>query len=334
VSRRVVASLASLPVLAAITVAAALAHAGPSVWERAKRTAKGEDVARLDVAYRKALDLDARALIESSVGRDDLAEDDRLNGISLLLSAGVARSDDARALRLLGGMYASVRRCEQAVPVLRRAIALAPSSSLSAAAWFEIAICASHGGDRGTEASAYEHALAIADDPHERAALESNLAEAKMGLGDLKGAIEAAERSIAIRDDNPAAFWNLAILKDRTADEAGALQAATEATSLDPAYGFLDGPDVFFTPPYDRHWYHALGELAWAERDVADAVSRRVHLYAAKDEYDAWLAAADADDRYRSIAIARAQRIEKAIAALPKEKTGVRAAPQPAKPKK
>ncbi len=297
-----------------------VAQAAPaSVWQRAERAARGEDPGALSRGYHQALRLEMMATLLGSARGDAVVEDLRMRGVSSLLVGGAARSDDPQVLRLLGAMYASLRRCEQADVVLRRSIALAPADPQSASAWFDVAICASVRGDRAAEADGYERALAIADDPHERATLESNLAEAKMGLGDLPAGIAAAERSIAIRDDVPAAHWNLAILHDRADDGAAALAAARDAIALDPNFAFLDGPGVFFEPFFERHWYHALGELALAERALAgrvSAIERRGHLEAARQEYEAWLAAAGPFDRWRAIAQARVVTVGKMIAAL------------------
>ncbi len=255
--------------------------AAPSVWQRAKDASSGADPVGAARGYREALQLEIMATILGDTRVDATVEDLRLRGVGALVAAGAGRSTDPSVLRLLGAMYASLRRCDQAEIALSRAIAIAPEDPANASAWFDRAICASTRGDRGGEAAAYEAALRICDDPRERSVLESNLAEAKMGLGDLAAGIAAAERSIAIRDDVPAAFWNLAILQDRAGDPAAALAAARVATALDPDYEFLDGPGVFFEPPYDRHWYHALGELAAAEGAGASDADRRAHLEAA-----------------------------------------------------
>jgi tetratricopeptide (TPR) repeat protein len=298
-------------------VAASSGAAGaPSVWQRAEAASRGEDPVALARSYREALRLEMMATLLGSSRGDVAVEELRLRGVSSLLAGGAARSEDPAVLRLLGAMYASLRRCEQAEIVLRRSIALAPRDPQSASAWFDVAICASVRGDRAAEAAGYERALAIADDPRERAVLESNLAEAKMGLGDLGAGIAAAERSIAIRDDVPAAHWNLAILHDRADDGAAALRAARDATALDPDFRFLDGPGVFFEPAYERRWYHALGELALAERAKASALERRAHLEAARQEYEGWLAAASPDDRWRAIAQGRVIGVGKMIAAM------------------
>lgn len=306
--------------LAAVTSAASSGRAGaPSVWQRAEAVSRGEDPVALARGYREALRLEMMATLLGSGGTarsDDAVEDLRVRGVSSLLAGGAARSEDPQVLRLLGSMYASLRRCEQAEVLLRRSIALAPQDPASASAWFDVAICASLRGDRAAEAAGYERALAIVDDPRERAVLESNLAEAEMGLGDLPAGIAAAERSIAIRDDVPAAHWNLAILHDRADDGAAALAAARDAIALDPDFRFLDGPGVFFEPSYERDWYHALGELALAERAKASALERRGHLEAARQEYEAWLASASADDRWRAIAQARVLGVGKMIAAM------------------
>jgi tetratricopeptide (TPR) repeat protein len=296
------------------------ASAAPSVWERARRASNGEDPAALAHAYREAVKLDAMATVwgaDHGASIDVPVEDLRLRAVSALVSAGASRTDDAPTLRLLGAIYADLGRCEQAEPILRRAIERAPRHPASASAWFELALCASHRGDRAAEARAYERALEICDEPSLRAVLESNLAESRMGLGDVQGGIEAAERAIAIRDDSPIPFWNLAILRDRADDGAGALTAALQASALDPTYQTLDGPGVFFEPPYERRWYHALGALAAAERAKVDLNARRAALLDARKEYQAWLDAAAPDDRWRPLAIARLAWLDRRLAALP-----------------
>lgn len=319
-ARRWASALGPAFALACALLASPGATAAPSVWERARRASDGEDPEALARAYREAVRLDAMATLlgaEQGASIDAPVEDLRLRAIYGLVSAGGSRTEDAATLRLLGAIYADLGRCEQAEPILRRAIERAPRHPATASAWFQLALCASHRGDRAAEARAYERALELADEPSARAVLESNLAEARMGLGDLQGGIEAAERAIAIRDDSPIPFWNLAALKDRADDGAGALAAALQASALDPGFQLLDGPGVFFEPPYERHWYHALGALALAERAKLDLGARRAYLVSARRSYQAWLYAASPDDRWRAIASARIAGVDRRLAALP-----------------
>src|SRR5438309_816220 len=78
-------------------------------------------------------------------------------------------------------------------------LAVVVAVTTSASASFAVAICDAKLAAREDEAKAYVAALALEDDPVQRALLYGNLAESRMGLGDLDGAREAAETSLQLQ---------------------------------------------------------------------------------------------------------------------------------------
>jgi Flp pilus assembly protein TadD len=81
----------------------------------------------------------------------------------------------------------------------------------------------------------YELALAAATDPLSKAYAHREFGETLAHWGELEAAIAQLEASVAARDDDPAAWHDLGILRHSVGDIPGATVALTTARDLAPA---------------------------------------------------------------------------------------------------
>lgn len=229
-----------------------------------------------------------------------------------------AASADARLRYDLGFVLAKLLRYESAAITFEKAYAFAKDHPLAEDGLFELAICYAKLGKHADEESAYLRALEVTDRASHKALVYSNLSESRMAQGKLEEGIDAAEMAILLEPDMASSRFNLALLKERVGDAAGALEAAKHGVELDPEGEYLTGDGVFFEPAYEKHWYLALRDQALSERELGDA--RTVLLMRALSEYRQWLDASDPKDRYRPRCEAAIARLEKLLKLTPKKK--------------
>jgi tetratricopeptide (TPR) repeat protein len=109
----------------------------------------------------------------------------------------------------------------------------------------------------------YERGMPRAVQLSTRGIMASNAAESAMATGDLAMAERLYRESLILRPrSNSAAWWGLMVALDRRGRTFAAEQAAREALMRDPGLDGLRGPDVFFVPPGDVHYYLALAHQA------------------------------------------------------------------------
>ena len=292
--------------------------AASTVWERARDATQGErDYAHVyAIGQEREADLfDALASAGGEPSGFDRARAvlARENARAVLERFGARSSDDLRLRFDLGRVLARLQRCDEARLLLQSALRAAPNDPGASTAWFDLAICDARLGLRAEEERAYVAALDLADDPTERAVLFGNLAEARMGLGDLEGAIGAADLALAVAPDAVLVRWTLAVIRDRAGDSFGALEEARLAIGLDPDYAGLRSPAVFFEPDYEVHWYEGLGEIAHARAEPPKTEAWELHLFAALHAFDAYVQAAPPTDRWRTRAIERERDVERML---------------------
>ncbi len=163
-----------------------------------------------------------------------------------------------------------------------------------------------------------------------------NMGEAEMRMGHLDDALATLREGLRLCETLPNSsgvnatyaltLWDVAVVLDRSGDPRGALQTAakargwswTEASGSGTTFAahtvtgwdvIRDLNDVFFVPEWERDWYLALGEAAYAEAatDPRDAA----HLWASAEAHWAEYVSASAapapgdGDRWRGIARAR-----------------------------
>ncbi|MBK7402125.1 MAG: tetratricopeptide repeat protein [Myxococcales bacterium] len=288
------------PALAALVLGAALVVPTPALadlWVGAKDAAAGKlhkGPLPADVVHRRAIE---------ALSSDSVDAYLRLRAATALVRVhGGSTSVDPRLRYDLGFLLVALHDYEDAIPALHHALAYAPKHAQAGRAWFSLGISHAHRGEAEDEETAWQMALALADDPSERHVVLANLAETEMRLGRLDDALTAIEQAIDLVPQHAVTHWTRALLLDRLDDRPRALAAASVALSLDPDGKSLEGDSVFYVPPYDVYWYQALVALAQADATPEIAGLERIK---ALSHYTKWLDSAAPDDPFRGIAGAR-----------------------------
>jgi len=124
---------------------------------------------------------------------------------------------------------------------------------------FAVGVVYAKRGDHAASVRVYRKGMAATPDLDLRGLLASNCAESTMALGDVPAALRLYEASARLRPrQNSAAYWGIMVASDRLSRSLAAEQAAHVALAIDPTLRGLTGPDVFFVPPGDVHYYLAL----------------------------------------------------------------------------
>jgi len=264
--------LASVSLAAVVTCAGvAFADTPPSAWDRARDPAAVERY-RLHEHVQQELTPPLGMPKEMHVV---LREGARAE----LEAASAATSPDVRLRFDLGEVYEALDRHEEALAVLRPALAMAPNHSAAPRAWLAFAFAAAK-LDRSTEElQGYDAflATAVVDDPR----VLANRAEAEMRLGNLDAAVagyrDVIERiehgrfgTMADLQELALARWGLAVALDRLGDRtASDAEIHVVAVLEDPQEHFIgDHENVFFVPDYERDWYYALGRAEHARLEA------------------------------------------------------------------
>lgn len=303
--------------LFALIVTLALPARADSIWEKAKAPPQTKAELTNDQQHNIVAAVLHRnrkkSILDPLHGAEVIAE---VSGaLNVLERHNASASADPRIRYDLGFALAKLRRFKEATVAFEGALKLAKDHPFAQDGAFELALAYSLLGKHADEERAYLVALEVTDRISHKAVIYSNLAESRMAQGKLEPAIEAAELSIELEADFASARYNLAILKDRSGDPSGALEAAKHALEQDPEAEYLDGDGVFFEPAYEKQWYYALRYLALADRSTGD--ERTNHLLAALVSYRKWLDAADAADRYRPRCVDAITRLEKMLKLKP-----------------
>jgi tetratricopeptide (TPR) repeat protein len=269
---------------------AALAHdaAAQSVWEVAKDPRLQRASELLAVAERArvpAEDVLIDPLLLLSVGNsDELNRQLNARSATLIKIARGADLPDPRLHYLLGDalVKADKEYLAEGRAALEKALAEDPDSPLAADAWFWVAIAAGKLRDHEAERASYTRALDTQWDPEVRATILMNRAESSMTARDLAQAMRdyrmaRVQSRSAITQS--LATWGLAVAIERDGDLPTALELARAAsnTQFGPSHHrvvALDLPDVFFTPPYEQHYYRALAAMGQAVAEKDQSKSR------------------------------------------------------------
>lgn len=165
--------------------------------------------------------------------------------------------------------------------------------------------------------------------------VHGNLAENRMLLGDLDGAIRHYQLALqTTRGPMSRALmhWGLALAQHRAGEPEAAQTAARVAIEADPladdpgtleiqnrwgALAVLHHPDVFFEPGYEIHAYQAVGYETFAS--MGDR-HRRSALEAALTSWRRFLAEGGTTSRFASHARAQITRLEAVVAAFEGER--------------
>jgi tetratricopeptide (TPR) repeat protein len=299
--------------LALLVAALASDAASQSLWEVAKDPRLRRASELLAVAERArvpAEDVLVDPLLLLSVGNsDELNRQLNARTATLIKIAHGSELPDPRLHYLLGDalVKADKEYLTEGRDALERALTEAPDSPLAADAWFWLAIAEGKLRDHEAEHDAYTHALEQQWDPELRATILMNRAESSMTARDLVAAIRdyrVARTQSRSAVTQSLATWGLAVATERDGDLPTALELARNAASIQfgPSHHrvvALDLPDVFFTPPYEQHYYRALAAMgaAVAERDTNKARSLlqtaellwSLYLTPAEKDHEPWV---------------------------------------------
>jgi len=159
-----------------------------------------------------------------------------------------------------------------------RAREVAVDVSQESSALFLLGIVETRRHDFAAAVEAYRALLRMRSGAGRRGSALCNLAESYLTLRQLEPAIENYLACTEVLPQEAMGFWGLASAYDRDSRLPEARRAAAQAVDLDPHFddaefdGGLSGPTNFFEPPYELHYYVALG-LEAAGRP-ADALAR------------------------------------------------------------
>jgi tetratricopeptide (TPR) repeat protein len=294
-------------VLGAICFFATTTHAGSFRWDRARDPEMTKIVRALTAAIdaRTPKDIPLDSLPGMPTFRSLLA----LRSATVLELAGGSELKSPAVWYFLGHalVEADRGRDDDALALLRRALAAAPDAPEATQAWLDIATASNRSLDFEAERLAYVEALRLQWDRNERATSYMNRGEASASLGDLGHARQDYETALAITDDSEIhtlATWDLAVDLARDDDLPEALAYAWKASQIQfhdqqgNPISALELPTVYFTPAYEIFYYRALGAMGVSEH-AENAKDRRAELEWAVTQWLRFLAEGRAQgDRY------------------------------------
>ncbi|MFO0627576.1 MAG: tetratricopeptide repeat protein [Polyangiales bacterium] len=253
--------------------------------------------------------LDLFAASPTRAERDAL----RLEALRLVERALVVTPEDPALLGTAAALRERLGDPERALRDVDRALALAPDGPDASDLLFTRALLRTRRGDHAGTRDDYLRALRFPLSDSTRGTVLGNLADTWLALGDTARAVETYASCVHHAPDYALGWLGLAIAQDRQGDAPW--EAAAEALRVASAHAQgrpealldeLSRDGVFFVPPYDRYTYEAMAWAALARAEQrgevagADAATIRRHRGAARAAWEAWRAAAPADDRWQN----------------------------------
>ncbi len=171
----------------------------------------------------------------------------------------------------------------------------------------DLAIVYAKLGAHHVEIDTYTRALTLEPHAESRAVLLANRAESFMAEGDILRAVRGYRESLQAAPSaatfrlHVTTFWGLAVALDRSGNLDGALQRIVDARRYDPADQAINGPNWFYVPAYDHHWYKALGHWSKA-RSMRGKEARADALDSAITRWSQYIQRAPATDHWRALA--------------------------------
>jgi tetratricopeptide (TPR) repeat protein len=299
---------------------AAVASAGPTVWDVVKHPDLGRADELLALAERSRVPaedaMDDAGIFLSSGTSEELNRQLNARAAALITVADGSLLGDPRLSYLLGD--ALVKADKSYLPEgrsrLQQALRDAPDSPLASEAWFSLAVAEGKLRHHEAERGAYTRALELEWEPELQATIVTNRAESTMAAGDLALAMRDYRLALALSRSattQALAYWGLAVATERDGDLPSSLELARRAGSF--RFGppnhlvvALDLPSVYFTPDYEEHYYRALATMAEAAR-VGGTDEKRLLLQTASLLWSLYLDGAQRDAE-RWVANAKAHR--------------------------
>jgi tetratricopeptide (TPR) repeat protein len=298
--------------------------AAPSVWASARRphaaaremlSDQSEKVLVDSALEKRRVQSDTSLFLENDEG----AVSGKIEARELLEQAGGATSPNmtvrlryASLLRTLASEQKpqNHKNLEEAGRILRTVLASQPAPSVALNAWNELALSYAVLGQREKEIQAYGEALNLESVGAFRSMLLANRAESYMGLGRLDDAIQGYRESLAslvfeeLDNYGVTTLWGLAVAVDRNGDLEDGLEKIRLARKYDTIDSRINSSGWFYSPPYDEHWYKALGSWVKA-RSEPNSIDRTFEYGHAIEAWDRYIDRATANDPYVSLAKVR-----------------------------
>ena len=287
---------------------ASAALASPTVWDVVLRPELGRADELLALAERSRVPAEDAAedagLFLASGTSEELERHLNARAAALITVAHGQDLGDSRLLFLLGDALVKADKSylSEGLQRLQQALEQAPDSPLAGEAWFSVAVAEGKLGQHEAERAAYSRALEREWEPELQATIVTNRAESTMTAGQLGAAIRDYRLALALSRSattQALAYWGLAVATERDGDLPSALELARRAASF--RFGppnhlvvALDLPSVYFTPPYEEHYYRALATMG----EVSHATSpeeRRMSLQTASLLWSLYLDGAQRD---------------------------------------
>lgn len=317
-SRGRAASVGVLGALATVAtlVVSATAAASPTRWARAR----SEEVNRAEVTRAEAeAELIADRRERRSPFEDPIVriESHAPKAARILEDAAAPSSPDWRLRLFAARAFQLVGQWEKAFGALASVISdPATPPVFLADALSDQAVVLARLGRADDEIELYERAIAFEPHPTSRSTLLANQAEAFMVRGDATRAIQGYRAALEQVGNAeavvlaPTILWSLGVALDRSGDLESGLDAIGRARAYDPNDVRIKGPDWFFVPAYDSHYFAALGE--WLEaRRLPDREARAAAYEQASSSMEQFLTKAPPTDPYRPVASARLKLLSK-----------------------
>lgn len=276
-------------------------------------SAAAEPLDRWDLARHPGLEREERVLDEAADRLEDaratrstmLRQQAASEARALLDRIGGAKAQDERARYLYGWALSVLSDDSGVIAALEPLRTQAFLHPMGIGVMFELAVAYAKVERFRDEIAIYNRLLEENDYPGSRHTILSNRGESRAKVGDFAGAVADFEQAIALKPDESLSRWGLVVVLDRWGDLSRALKEGGFAWDIDHgSHSRLDGPGVFFVPPQDKWWYHAVRRFSAAYR-TSEPEERLGHLLAADRFYELYLAQAPSSDPWVSLARAR-----------------------------
>lgn len=290
-------------------------------------SAAAEPLDRWDAARYPGLERDERVLDEAvdrledagSTGNTMLRQQAASEARALLDQIGGAKARDERVRYFYGRSLAILNDDSGVIAALEPVMKQAFLHPVGVHVMFDLAVAYAKVERFRDEIAVYGRLLEENDSSGSRLTILANRGESRAKIGDFAGAVADFEKAIALNPIEPLSRWGLVVVLDRWGDLSRAIKEGGYAWDSDGgSRSRLDGAGVFFVPPQDKWWYHAVRRLSAAFR-VQSPEERLGHLLAADRFYELYLAQAPSTDPWVSLARARRKMLALRIAEARKQ---------------
>ncbi|HET9959661.1 MAG TPA: hypothetical protein VFQ61_34450 [Polyangiaceae bacterium] len=292
--------LGVLALILVVSTVHAPVRAEPSIWANA-RDPMARRTDRVLARIERTWDMVSQAERDPS-----LVQDLRRDTLAIAETSGARAIDDPRVTYLLARVLSETdpTREEEVSALLARARRNTGADQAWLRAEIDATWAESTQNDPRLAIARATRALAQQADPARCASLHRKRSDAKLALGDLRGAAEDARRAVAratSASDRSSAHALLAVVLDRSGDTERALYEMRLARWTAPEPELVGLWEVFVFRPHDLHYARALSFQA-ESRNADDEEETHAALALALDAWDHYLTDAPSDDAFRTLA--------------------------------